>query len=162
MMQSQETVSANNRKANFEPGQLIPLLQATQEAEGYISEAAIQRISLETGIAEAEIFGVITFYKQFRLKPLGKYLIRVCDGTACHVNDSKTLIEIIQDMLKLDPSEDTTDDGMFTLQTVACIGCCSLAPVITVNDATYGRLTPQTLRKTIRKYQRESKKGGSN
>ena len=139
-----------------EPGQLIPLLQSAQETYGYISETAIKYISGVTEIPESEIYGVITFYKQFRLRPLGKFLIRVCDGTACHVNKSKILIEIIEDELQLE-GEDTTADGLFTLSPVACLGCCSLAPVMMVNDQTYGRLTPQKLRKILKKYQKEGK-----
>lgn len=144
-----------------EPGQLIPLLQSAQETYGYISEKAISYISGVTGIAEAKIFGVITFYKQFRLHPLGEYLVRVCDGTACHVNGSKDLLDVIHDELKMDGSSDTTPDGKFTVETVACIGCCSLAPVITVNEDTHGRLTPLKLRKVIKRYKRRAAKSGS-
>jgi len=136
-----------------QPGQLIPLLQSAQDSYGYISETAIKYISGVTAIPESEIYGVVTFYKQFRLRPLGQYLIRLCDGTACHVNDARTLRQIIEDELHLE-SGDTTEDGKFTLQPVACLGCCSLAPVIMVNDETYGRLTPQSLRRILRQYQK--------
>jgi len=134
-----------------ERGQLIPLLQKAQETWGYIPSQAIDEISRTTRTPESEIFGVITFYKQFRLQPLGKYLIRLCDGTACHVNNAKMLLEIIQEELKLE-NGDTTKDGLFTLSPVACLGCCSLAPVVMINDETYGRLTPQSLRKILRQY----------
>jgi len=143
-----------------QPGQLIPLLQAAQDTYSYISENTVKYISGVTGITEAEIYGVITFYKQFRLRPLGKYLIRLCDGTACHVNNAKMLREIVEDELKL-TSSDTTEDGLFTLQPVACLGCCSLAPVIMVNDETYGRLTPQSLRKVLKQYQKKGKAAAS-
>jgi len=139
-----------------EPGRLIPLLQSAQETYGYISETAIKYISGVTRIPESEIYGVITFYKQFRLRPLGKYFVRLCDGTACHVNNAKILKEIVEDELQLE-GNDTTEDGLFTLELVACLGCCSLAPVIMINDQTYGRLTPQKLRKTLRKYQKQEK-----
>jgi NADH:ubiquinone oxidoreductase subunit E len=139
-----------------QPGQLIPLLQSAQDSYGYISETAIKYISGVTGISESEIYGVITFYKQFRLQPLGQYLIRLCDGTACHVNDARTLRQIVEDELHLE-SGDTTADGLFTLQPVACLGCCSLAPVVMVNDETYGRLTPQSLRRILRQYQKKGK-----
>jgi len=141
-----------------EPGQLIPLLQAAQASYGYISETAIEYISGVTGIPESEVYGVITFYKQFRLRPLGRYLIRICDGTACHVNDAKILTGILEDELHLE-SGDTTADGVFTVQPVACLGCCSLAPVIMVNHETYGRLTPQTLRRIIKKYRKDAAAG---
>ena len=148
-------------KVNYElwkyddtPGQLIPLLQAAQESAGYISSKAIKYISGVTKIPESQIYGVVTFYKQFRLKPIGKHLIRLCDGTACHVNNSKTLKEIIEDELKLE-GNDTSKDGVFTLELVACIGCCSLAPVITINDQTYGRLTPSKLRQILKQYKKD-------
>ena len=134
-----------------EPGALIPLLQKIQERFGYIPTEGLSRISEATRIAETEIYGVITFYKQFRLQPLGKYLIRLCDGTACHVNNAKMLMDLLKDELKLDTS-DTTADGTFTLSPVACLGCCSLAPVIMINDETYGRLTPQMVRKILKEY----------
>jgi len=139
-----------------EPGKLIPLLQTAQATYGYISETAIKYISGVTRIPESEIYSVITFYKQFRLRPLGKYLVRLCDGTACHVNNSKMLKEIIDDELQL-AGNDTTEDGLFTLELVACLGCCSLAPVIMINDQTYGRLTPKKLRSTLRKYKKDEK-----
>ncbi len=138
---------------NNTPGQLIPLLQRAQETEGYISEMAMKYISGITEIPESTVYGVITFYRQFRLRPQGEFVVRLCDGTACHVNDSRLLKEIIEDELNLEGS-DPTADGLFTLELVACLGCCSLAPVIMVNDQTYGRLTPQTLRKTLKKYRR--------
>jgi NADH-quinone oxidoreductase subunit E len=139
-----------------QPGQLIPLLQSAQDSYGYISETAIKYISGVTAIRESEIYGVVTFYKQFRLRPQGQFLIRLCDGTACHVNNARMLRQIIEDELHLE-SGDTTEDGKFTLQPVACLGCCSLAPVIMVNDETYGRLTPQSLRRILRQYQKQGK-----
>ncbi|MBF0406914.1 MAG: NADH-quinone oxidoreductase subunit NuoE [Candidatus Riflebacteria bacterium] len=138
-----------------EQGQLIPLLQRTQDRYGYIPKPAITFLSTITNIPESEIFGVITFYKQFRIKPLGKNLIRLCDGTACHVNDAKTLLNIVQEELNL-KDDDTTEDGLFTLTPVACLGCCSLAPVIMVNNDTYGRLTPQKLRKILNTYKKNN------
>lgn len=102
-----------------------------------------------TNIPQSSIYGVITFYNQFRLRPIGKYVIRLCDGTACHVSGSRMLLDTVQDELGIEVG-DTTEDGLFTLYTVACLGCCSLAPVIMVNDETYGRLTPSALRKLLR------------
>ncbi len=139
-----------------DPSQVIPLLQKVQEKEGYIPEKAIEEISIITGVSISNIFSVITFYKQFRLRPPGRFIIRVCDGTACHVNNARTLLDILNDELKLEGS-DTTEDGLFTVMPVACLGCCSLAPVIMVNDDTHGKLTPQKLRKLIKDYQRKGK-----
>lgn len=143
-------------KYEGELGALIPLLQSAQDTYGYIPESAIDHISEIVGIAPAEIYGVITFYSQFRLQPLGKYVLKVCDGTACHVNNSKTLITTIQDSLNITNNE-TTEDGMFTLQTVACLGCCSLAPAVMINDETYGKLDSKKMRKLIKEYQRKEK-----
>lgn len=136
------------------PGELIPLLQSAQDHFGYIPRRAISYISSVTGISESDIYGVITFYSQFRLQPMGKYVVRACAGTACHVSGAKTIIETIEDELGIEVG-DTTEDGLFTLNTVACIGCCSLAPVIMINDDTHGRLTPSSLRKLLREYRRK-------
>ncbi len=138
------------------PGELIPLLQSAQDHFGYIPRRAINYISTVTGVPESEIYGVITFYSQFRLKPMGKHVIRACAGTACHVSGAQLILETIQDELGIEEGE-TTEDGLFTLNTVACIGCCSLAPVIMVDDNTHGRLTPAEVRKVIRKYKRGEK-----
>jgi NADH-quinone oxidoreductase subunit E len=139
------------------PGELIPLLQSAQDHFGYIPRRAIKHISSVTGVPESTIFGVITFYSQFRLQPMGRYVVRVCDGTACHVSGSRTLIDAIQDELGIEVG-DTTEDGLFTLSTVACLGCCSLAPVIMVNDDTHGRLTPASVRKILREVRRREKR----
>ena len=137
------------------PGELIPLLQSAQEHFGYIPRRAINYIAGVTGIPESEIYGVITFYSQFRLLPMGKYVIRVCAGTACHVSGAKLIRETIEDELGIEVG-DTTEDGLFTLNTVACIGCCSLAPVIMINNDTHGRLTPASARKIIRNYRKKA------
>ncbi|MCX6557361.1 MAG: NADH-quinone oxidoreductase subunit NuoE [Candidatus Aminicenantes bacterium] len=134
-----------------ERGALIPLLQAAQDTYGYIPESAIDQISEIVGLPAAEIYGVITFYSQFRLKPLGKYLIKICDGTACHVNGSERIADTIEDELQVS-GNDTTEDGLFTLQKVACLGCCSLSPVIMINDETYGRLTPKKVQQLLKEY----------
>ena len=144
-------------KYDGQAGALIPLLQSAQDTYGYISEKAIDYISHVTGIPSADIYGVVTFYAQFRTKPLGKYVVKVCNGTACHVNGAKTISNTINDELNIDYDE-TSDDGSFSLLSVACIGCCSLAPVILINDETYGRLTPAKLRKILRTYKQKAKK----
>ncbi len=135
------------------PGELIPLLQSAQDHFGYIPRRAIRYIASVTGIPESEVFGVITFYNQFRLRPVGKYVIRVCCGTACHVANSRMLIDTIQDELGIEV-EGTTEDGLFTLFTVACLGCCSLAPVMMISNATFGNLSPSAAVKIVKKYQK--------
>ncbi|MBN1234270.1 MAG: NADH-quinone oxidoreductase subunit NuoE [Candidatus Coatesbacteria bacterium] len=143
-------------KYNGEKGAMIPLLQLAQDTYGYIPEFAIDSISEIVGIPSAEIYGVITFYSQFRLKPFGKYLIRICEGTACHVNGAKSILRAIEDELGITIDE-TTDDGMFTFLSVACLGCCSLSPVMMINEDTYGRLTPAKARDIIRNYKKNIK-----
>ncbi|MGN0536222.1 MAG: NADH-quinone oxidoreductase subunit NuoE [Eubacterium sp.] len=132
-----------------EKGTLITILQKTQEIYGYLPQEAICLISEKTGIAESEIMGVATFYTQFRLTPVGKYLIMLCQGTACHVNSSQLILQTIKDELGIDDGE-TTDDGLFTLKCVACLGCCSLSPVMMINENTYGSLTPEKTKKILK------------
>ncbi len=130
-------------------GSLITILQKTQEIYGYLPKEAIIEISARTGIAESEIMGVATFYTQFRLTPVGKYLIMLCQGTACHVNSSELILQTIKEELGIDDGE-TTEDGLFSLECVACLGCCSLSPVMMINDDTYGSLTPDKAIKILR------------
>ncbi len=130
-------------------GSLIPLLQSAQDSYGYIPEKIIYYISELINIPSAEIYGVITFYSQFRLKPIGKNLIRICEGTACHVNGAKTVLSVLQEELGISTGE-TSDDGMFSLVSVACLGCCSLAPVMMINDETFGNLTSDKIKKALR------------
>jgi NADH-quinone oxidoreductase subunit E len=132
-------------------GSLIGLLQSAQDSYGYIPENVIEYISEIEGTPIADIYGVITFYSQFRLKPLGKNIIRICEGTACHVNGAKTVLQSLEDELSITVDE-TTQDGTFTLLSVACLGCCSLAPVIMINNETFGNLTTDKLKKTLKKF----------
>lgn len=124
------------------PGSLITILQNAQEIYGYLPVDVILHISRRTGVKVTKIMGVATFYSQFRLNPVGKYLIMLCQGTACHVNGSQQIEKTINEYLKIKDGE-TTEDGLFTLKNVACLGCCSLSPVMMINDETYGSLTPE-------------------
>jgi len=128
---------------------LIPMLQAVQEQAGYISKESIYEISDYMGLPESKIFGVATFYNQFRLNPPGKYQVQICRGTACHVKGSFNLLEALQRELGIDAGA-TTRDGLFSLETVACLGACSIAPVMTVNGEFHGRLDKKVVEKTIR------------
>ena len=130
-------------------GSLITILQNTQEIYGYLPKEAIELISERTGIATSEIMGVGTFYTQFRFEPVGKYLIMLCQGTACHVNSSELILQTIKDELGIDDGQ-TTDDGLFSLKCVACLGCCSLSPVMMINEDTYGSLTPDKTKKILK------------
>ena len=130
-------------------GSLITILQKTQDIYGYLPKDAIIYISERTGIAKSEIMGVATFYTQFRLTPVGKYLIMLCQGTACHVNSSELILQTIKDELGIEDGE-TTEDGLFLLKCVACLGCCSLSPVMMINESTYGSLTPEKTKKILK------------
>ncbi len=130
------------------PGSLITILQKAQGIYGYLPADVLNHISDATGIPAAKVFGVATFYTQFRFKPVGKYLIMLCQGTACHVNGSLMLEKTIFDTLGIKDGE-TTQDGLFTLKNVACLGCCSLSPVMMINDETYGNLTPEKVRQIL-------------
>lgn len=121
-------------------GNLIPLLQGAQEIYGYIPKAIFEKLSDEVGIPLSDMFGVATFYAQFRLTPVGKYIIRVCHGTACHVQNAKEISESLEEALRIKDGE-TTEDRFYTLESVACLGCCSLAPVMMIAGQTYGKLT---------------------
>ena len=132
-------------------GSLITILQKTQSIYGYLPEDAIYYISERTGNSPAKIMGCATFYAQFRLKPIGKYLIYLCKGTACHVNSSDLIGTTIKEELGIGDGE-TTEDGLFTLEHVACLGCCSLSPVMMINGETYGSLTPQNTFEILNEY----------
>lgn len=130
-------------------GNVIPLLQGAQAMYGFIPRAVFERISEGTGLSLSDLFGVATFYAQFRLKPVGKHIIKVCHGTACHVQNAKEITESIEEALKVKDGE-TTEDCLFTLESVACLGCCSLAPVMMIGDQTYGKLTGNEAVKVIK------------
>jgi len=136
-------------KYNNKKGSLIPLLQGIQELYNYIPKEAIQKLSAETTYKLSDIYGVVTFYAQFRLTPVGKYIIKVCHGTACHVQNAVEVTNALQDFLNIKDGE-TTPDGLFTLESVACLGCCSLAPVLMIGENTYGKLTAKSAVKIIR------------
>ena len=140
-------------------GNVIPLLQGTQNIYGYIPRVVFEKLSKETGLEISDMYGVVTFYAQFRLNPVGKHIIKVCHGTACHVQNASKITEALQDALKVEDGG-TTDDRMFTLESVACLGCCSLAPVMMTGGNTYGKLTgAKAVRivKNIRKEEKEKK-----
>ncbi|MDD2706709.1 MAG: NADH-quinone oxidoreductase subunit NuoE [Verrucomicrobiae bacterium] len=129
----------------------IRILQNLQAAYGYLPDAALRYVVENTEISEGQIYGVATFYDQFRFTPVGKHMIRVCHGTACHVNGAGKISGALEDELGIGNHE-TTKDNLFTLETVACLGCCSLAPVKMIDDTVYGRLTPEQARKIIKDY----------
>jgi NADH-quinone oxidoreductase E subunit len=132
-------------------GALIPVLQEAQNAQGYLSKEVLEYIADHMNIPISQIFGVVTFYSQFHLNPRGKHIIRVCQGTACHVRGAKVILETLEKHLNISAGN-TTADLNFTLETVACIGACGLAPVLMVDDNTHGRLTPEDIPEILEKY----------
>lgn len=121
---------------------IISILQDIQEHYHYLPREVFPYLSEKTGLSEVRIYSIATFYENFSLEPKGKYVIRICDGTACHVRKSIPILERLRSELKLSESKKTTDDLNFTLETVSCLGACGLAPVITINDVVYPEMTP--------------------
>lgn len=133
-------------------GTLIEILQQVQDIKGYLSLDNMKYIAERTGIAAAEIYGVATFYSQFKLKAQGRHIIKICKGTACHVSGADTIAAAVRSQLKLEKNEDTTADGRFSVMEVSCLGCCSLSPVIMVDEDTHGKLTVGKLAKILDVY----------
>lgn len=130
---------------------LIQMLNEVQEHYGYIPMKAQKKLSEYLSVSMAEVYGVITFYSRFTLKPKGKYNVAVCLGTACFVKGSEKLLDTAKESLKIKEGE-TTEDGKFSLEATRCIGACGLAPVFTVNDEVYGKATPDLMKKVIEEY----------
>jgi len=134
---------------------LIPILQEVQEQEGYLSREAVVKIGEHLNLRASKIYGVATFYNQFRFQPLGRYHIQVCRGTACHVKGSLALLERLRRELAIDPGE-TTRDGLFSLEVVACIGACGLAPVISVNGEFHASLVSDDIPGILDSYRNQA------
>lgn len=140
-------------KADAGRDSLIPILQEIQDREGYLSENAIARVGQKLGIPTSKIYGVATFYNQFRFEPKGSYHFQVCRGTACHVLGSATVLEKLEKNLRIKAGE-TTRDGLFSIEVVACIGACGLAPVIAVNGEFHAKVTESSLNEVIENYKK--------
>jgi NADH-quinone oxidoreductase subunit E len=125
-----------------DPQKLIPILQAVQDEYRYLPEEVLTYVATTLGLPPARVFGVATFYAHFSLEPKGKYVVRLCDGTACHVKRSVPILEAVRARLKLDEQHATTKDMLFTVETVACLGACGLAPVMVINDEVHGLMNP--------------------
>ena len=122
---------------------LIPILQNVQDAYGFVPEDIMRYIANELEISPARVYGVATFFAHFATTPKGKHIVRVCNGTACHVKGSAAVISMVRDVLKLKPGQDTTEDGLFTLECVSCLGACGLAPVMVMDETVHGQITAQ-------------------
>jgi NADH-quinone oxidoreductase subunit E len=130
-------------KHSFKASNIIAILQDTQEIYRYLPREIFTYLSEKLGLSRAKIYSVATFYENFSLEPKGKYIIKICDGTACHVRKSIPILDKLRKELGLSETKHTTDDLMFTVETVSCLGACGLAPVITVNEKVYGAMTPE-------------------
>ena len=139
-------------------GSLITILQKAQDLYGYLAVDILIYISRQLNIKPAKVMGVVTFYTQFRTKPVGKYLILICQGTACHVNGSAGIEETVRDYLKIGEGE-ISENGLFTYNNVACLGCCSLSPVMMIGEKTYGNLTNDKAIKILNEIEKEEQKG---
>ncbi len=139
---------------NAERDALIPILQEVQESLGYISKEAVVQIGRHLNLPASKIYGVATFYNQFRFQPVGRYHVQVCRGTACHVKGSARVLEAVQNALKIAPGQ-TTRDKMFSLEVVACMGACGLSPVICINGEFFAKVSPAKVTKIIESYRTE-------
>jgi NADH:ubiquinone oxidoreductase subunit E len=139
-------------------GNLITLLQDTQEVFGYVPQEAVYWFANELDVPASRFFGIATFYAQFHLKPRGKNIVTACCGTACHVRGAERLVNAVKRELKLEEDQDTTEDRLITVEKLACLGTCSLAPVVIINGKMFGKATPDILTREIRSLKKEAKK----
>ncbi len=144
MMRKFEKVCEIIERYNNDSSKLVPILQAVQEEYRYLPEDVMYYVATSLGIPSAQVYGVATFYSHFALTPKGKYLIKVCDGTACHVKKSIPILEVLMKKLKLTEDKMTTPDMLFTVETVSCLGACGLAPVLVINEEVHGLMTPES------------------
>ena len=144
MRLEQERTAGIVQAHGCDSAQLIAILQDIQAAENYLSEANMTLVADMLHISVSRVYSVATFYENFSLEPKGRHIIKVCDGTACHVRKSGPIYDAIYEYLKLDGKRRTSADGVFTLETVACLGACGLAPVMTVDGEVYAKMTPET------------------
>lgn len=134
---------------------LIPILQKVQDAYGFLPEDIMRYIANELEISPARVFGVATFFAHFAITPKGKHIVRVCNGTACHVKGSAAVISMVRNVLKLKPGQDTTEDGLFTLECVSCLGACGLAPVMVMDETVHGQITAEKASQIIEEVRKQ-------
>ena len=144
---------------NYDPSLVIAIMQDIQKEYRYLPQDALCYVAKKLKISEAKIYGVATFYENFSLEPKGKYVIKICDGTACHVRKSVPILEEIRTQLGVTAENPTTDDMMFTVETVSCLGACGLAPVCTVNDVVYPSMTPEKARVMLKEIREKEAMG---
>lgn len=139
----QKMVNRILEKNNYDESRLIPILQEVQKEHKFLSKELISYVATAIGVPPSQVYGVATFYAHFSLKPKGKYIFKLCDGTACHVKKSHGILEVLYKKLGLSEEKNTSDDMIFTVETVSCLGACGLAPVMLVNEQVYGQVTPE-------------------
>lgn len=144
------TVDSILNKFENNKSSLIAVLQEIQNEYKYLPQDLLEYVSEKLEVSLSKIFSVATFYENFSLDPKGKYIIKICDGTACHVRKSIPILNALRKELKLSEKKHTTEDMVFTLETVSCLGACGLAPVITINDKVYAKMTPESAIKIIK------------
>lgn len=143
------------RKYEYKQTNLIAILQKVQEEYRYLPEEILTYIATTIGVSPASVYGVATFYSQFSLNPKGKYEIKVCDGTACHVRKSMPVLNAIKQQLNLTGEKITTNDLKFSVETVSCLGACGLAPVVVINEKVYPQMTPDAIKIIISELQKQ-------
>ena len=134
---------------------MIAILQDVQAEYKYLSPEVLELIADKLNVGVAKVYSVATFYENFSLEAKGKYIIKVCDGTACHVRKSQPIYNAIREYLQLEGKQKTSDDGLFTLETVACLGACGLAPVVTINDEVHAKMTPELIVELLEQLRKE-------
>jgi len=145
------------KRCGTEPGTLISVLQAAQSTYGYLPRPVLEAIARSLDVPYSEVYGVATFYTQFHLEPRGKNIVRICHGTACHVGGAPEVTRAITDELGIEVGE-TSEDMRFTVEAVACVGCCGLAPVVVIGDQVHGQVDPSAARKLAKKLIRDTPK----
>jgi NADH-quinone oxidoreductase subunit E len=142
------TLASVTQEFAGEPADLVPVLQRIQQNEGYLSPEAMRRVSRWLKVSENEIYGVATFYAQFRFHPPGRHHIKACLGTACHVKGGEQMLDVLERRLGIRPGE-TTEDGEYDLERVACLGCCALAPVVAIDEKVYAQMSVLKLQRSL-------------
>ncbi|SFR71299.1 NADH-quinone oxidoreductase subunit NuoE family protein [Anaeromicropila populeti] len=154
-----EKIDVILKKYEYNKSSIIAIMQEIQKEYRYLPEAVLAYVAKAIKVSEAKIYGVATFYENFSLEPKGKFVIKVCDGTACHVRKSIPILEEFRKVLNVSASKPTTDDMLFTVETVSCLGACGLAPVCTVNDKVYASMTPEKARELVNQLKEDAANG---
>lgn len=156
ILEAKEDVDSILSKYGKDQSSIISILQEIQKEYRYLPKEVLEYISQEMDISPAKIYGIATFYENFSLDPKGKHIIKICDGTACHIRKSQPILETLRKELSLTEEKNTTDDMLFTVELVSCLGACSLAPVLNVDGVVYGKMTPEKTTTLINKIKGEN------